>query len=555
MKSRIEHLEQAKSKGFDLVVIGAGIIGAGIAQNAASRGLSVLLVDKDDFAAGASCKTSQLLHGGVPQEQLQFKVNKGFNEEHDRLRRLAPHLIKEIPFVLPLLNNNTLFNLKATAGLTLNEVMSLSSGQGNTHAYLTKKKLANLVPAVSTKLVRGGIQYHEALSDDARLVMAVIKAAHQKGATIINYVQATGLQVNSGRVVGVEFRDRYSGKEFSVACKACVNATGVFSEQLSDSLRTGGAKAKMLTYKSTQIIVPASAFETNNAILLPARDGSFVYVLPWHHALLIGATESIYKGDLNHPRCNKDEIDYLLQTVNTYTETHKLNGSDIKSSFAGLKARLCLDADLTGPSSSSGSIKRQEWIIGETTNGLFSVISEKFDNYRVFAAELMDLVVAKVPGLSKLPARTGQEMLGAWDNKEDFLARSTAIETKARRLSIEPGTIQHLIANYGSEAEAIVDLIEKQDSLKDRIISDFPPVLAEVAYTVVAEMAVSLQDFMLRRTRLGVLNNKRAMAAAPQVAEIMAALLSWDAYRTKLEIQALESAMFEQHEEANTVSL
>ena len=554
MKSRLENLELAKSKAFDLVVVGAGIIGAGIAQNAASRGLSVLLVDKDDFSSGASCKTSQLLHGGVPQEQLQFKVNKQFNEEQERLKRLAPHLIKEIPFVLPLLSNNTLFNLKATAGLTLNEVMSLSSGQGNTHAYLTKKKMSNLVPAFSGRNARGAIQFHEAVGDDTRLVMSVIKAAHQKGAVVLNYVQATSWNIDAGKIVGVNFRDRYSGKEFSVPCKSCVNATGVWSEQLTAPLNEGKTRAKILACKNTQLVVSASSFETNNAILLPASEGRFVYVLPWHHALLIGATESVYNGDLNHARCSKDEIDYLLNTVNGYTETHKLNASDVKASFTGLRARLSFDSE-PASSASAGAKQKEEWIVAESVDGLFSVVSEKFDNYRIFAGEVLDLLVSRVSGLSKLPAKTGQEMLGGWAGKEDFLTRSAAIELKARRLQIEPATIQHLIANYGAEAEPIVDLVEKQDSLKDRIVSDFPPILAEIAYTVVAEMAVSVQDFLLRRTRLGMLNNKQALKAAPQVADMMGTLLGWDAYRCKVEIQALESVMFEQQEEAGAVSL
>lgn len=545
MKERQDSLQQVKSRDFDLLVIGGGIAGAGIAQNAALRGLSVLLLDKGDFASGSSSRSNQLIHGDLPYlEQLRFNLTRQLSEERERLKRLAPHLVKDISFILPLIRNNTFFNLKATVGLGLYDVLSMSARLGNTHAYLNRKKLDQLAPALSAKNISGGIQFQDALTDDARLVLSVLKSAIVHGAQAINYVQATGFRLDSnGKITQVECHDRYSGEEFLVSCKLCVNASGVWSDNVQELLPDAGEAKLSAPLKSTSIIVPASAFEINTALLLPEKEGRFVYVLPWHHAILIGsAVTSAYHGEFEQLRSSQDEIDHLLSVVNGYCQPdHQLNRSDVKSSFSKLTARL-------KTASEHEDSHLQEHAFFESSSGLCSVIGVKLSNYRIIAQELMERLAAKNAWLGRVPANTELAMLGNWSQKEDYAAKCMALEIKSKRLSIDPASIDHLISNYGAEAEHVLELIEGQAALKERIVPDFPVIMAEVPYSIVGEMTISLQDFMLRRCRLGMLNHKQALAAAPRVAELMGKILSWDSYRLKLELSAFEQEISQLNE-------
>ena len=535
MKERAQSLKEARSRSFDLVIIGGGITGAGVAQNAAARGLSVLIIEKTDFGAGTSSKTTKLIHGGLRYlEQFHFNLCRQLCEERERLKRLAPHLVKDFSFVLPFTRDNTLFNFKATLGLTFYDLLTMTAGRGQSHAFLNGKKLSTMAPALSTKHVSSGIKFHDAITDDTRMVLTVIKSACKKGAVAINYVQVTGFQKENGKITGVNCHDRYSGEEFVVPCKMCVNATGVWSDEICNKLEAQ-PKKRISPSKGTHIIVPASTFETNTALFLPTKDNRFVFVVPWQHALMIGTTDDHYKGDIDRPHASNEEINYLLGVVNSYTETHKLHPRDVRGTFAGLRPLV----NLSGENSASTSSMSREHEIFQSPGGLINIAGGKLTSYRLMAEELMEKLIAKF-GLQSKPAHTDVEMLGGWTSKEDFLSRSVAIETKAKRLSIDPATIEHLIANYGAEAEDVIDLVEQQPNLNERICANYPPIYAEVAFAVVSEMAVSLQDVLLRRTRLGLLNRKDAISAAPKVTNLIATLLSWDESRVRAEIAAFE---------------
>ena len=536
MKERQDSLQQAKTREFDLVVIGAGLTGASVAAGAASCGLSVLLLEKGDFTSGFSSKGLQFVHGDLCYlKQMRIKLARALTGERERLKRQAPHLVKECSFIMPLIKTNTIFNLKATLGLWLYDMWSLSSGQGNKHSFLSRKKLTNLAPALSSESIWGGIEFEDAITDDARLVLALIKTAAAHGATVLNYVQAFALRGAAGSITGVNCHDRYSSDEFIVSAKLCVTAGGVWTDQLLNTL-CSSQKSHVKPLKSTQIVVPCSAFETNCALLLPDSRGRFVYVLPWHHALLVGAAENPYSGDLDQPRSSQEEIAYLLSVVNTYTEHQELDFGDVKASFSGLRADVCVQSETTSPDS-------QEYAIFETAPDLFSVVGAKLNNYRLMAQELMDKLSARHAWLNKGGAAPAAAMLGGWSGKQEFLQKSTAIETRARGQSIDPAAIEHLISSYGSESEHVVDLVERQPALNQRIIADYPVIMAEVPFAVAHEMTVSLQDFFLRRTRLGLLNHKAALAAAPRVAHLMGQILAWDEYRLQMELSALKQEL------------
>jgi len=282
--------------------------------------------------------------------------------------------------------------------------------------------------------------------------------------------------------------------------------------------------------------------------LLPANGGRFVYVMPWHHALLIGSAEGEFNSSKDSLYATSGEVAFLLDSVNAYIAPgQKLSTSDVSATISGLKAQVVSTLD------SSAVASKADYTIYESTDALISVVGARLTNYRMIAEEIMERLANKHSWLDKGRANTELAMLGGWNDKDEFPTKSTEIEIKARKLSIDPASIQHLISNYGAEAEHVVDLVEKQASLNQRIIPDFPVIMAEVPFAVVGEMTVSLQDFMLRRTRLGLLNHKQAIAAASRVAEEMAKTLGWDSYRSKVEVSAFEQEIIERKEEAGAV--
>jgi glycerol-3-phosphate dehydrogenase len=540
MKTRAQSLQVASVREFDVVVIGGGIAGAGVAQDAASRGLSVCLIEKDDFASGTSSRTTKLIHGGLRYlEQFQFKLTRELCQERALLARLAPHLVRDFSFILPLPPDNWLFAIKARAGLTLYDLLSWSVSGIHPHERISQKETLEAAPALSPKAFSYGLRFHDCITDDSRMVLEVIKSACNEGAVAINYLEVTGFETADGRISAVRCHDRYQAGDVTVRCRVCVNATGVWSDEVCKMIDRSWT-SHVAPSKGIHIIVPPSSFETNTALFLPTRDRRYVFVVPWQRALMIGTTDRPYSGQLDKPLPDLDEIDYLLSVVNTYTETHRLNRSDIIGSFAGLRP-LVMHADFAG----STSDMPREHLVFQGPSGLIGLTGGKLTNYRIMAGQVVDRAAAQLPGVEVKQQRTARLMLGGWADKQDFLASTAAISAKARRLTIEPATLDHLISSYGNDAQVIVDIVEQDAGLNQRICPDFPPIMGEIPFCVIHEMAVSLEDLLMRRLRLGILNQKQCLEAAPRVADLMRILLKWDDARLAAELSAFERCLAE----------
>jgi glycerol-3-phosphate dehydrogenase len=353
-------------------------------------------------------------------------------------------------------------------------------------------------------------------------------------------MEVTGFKVEDNRVVAVECHDRFSGKEISLRCKSCVNASGVWSDGLL-KLIDNSWQNNVSPAKGIHITIAPSAFETNTALFLPSENGRYVFVVPWQRALMIGTTDSLYKGDIDNPLPNGDEIDYLLNVVNQYSGKNKLNRSDVKAGWAGLRPLV------GAPNGDDTSRVSREHLIFKGPAGVIGLLGGKLTNYRIMAGQVVDKVLEEfVADKSAFrQSKTRRMMLGGWADRNDFLTKTAEIAAKARRVSIEPATLDHLIASYGADAQLIVDIVENKPSLNQRICPDFPNILAEVPFCVLNEMAVSLSDLLFRRMRLGLLHQIQCLEAAPKVAQLMQSLLSWDDSRTALELAALERSLNE----------
>ena len=549
MQSRTQALIAAREKVFDVAVIGGGIVGAGIAQNAASRGLAVILIDKGDFSSGTSSKTTKLIHGGLRYlEQFQFKLTKELCNERALLEQLAPHLVKDFSFVLPICKGNGFFGLKAKAGLTLYDLVAWNKRSVKRHQSLNQKEVVGAVPSLNGNKISGGLRFHDCITDDSRLVMEVLKSADHLGAVVINYVAAQTFEFEGNRIAALTCRDRVSGHEFRINAKTCINAAGVWSDGLMGKIDPDW-KNRVRPAKGIHIMLPSSAFDTNTALLLPTEEGRYVFVVPWQRALLVGTTDTAYEGTLENPLASEEEIQYLLNVVNRYgRDDRHLKRSDVIASWAGLRP---LVADFVSGKSNqtneTGSMSREHNLF-EGKGGIVGLIGGKLTNYRILADQAVERVTTKLSHdhvASLKPASTDLIMLGGWDSKDDYLTTSAEISARARRHSIEPATIDHLIASYGKDALKIIDLVEGDSYLNKRVCPDFPPIMAEVVYNVKHEMALCLEDILYRRMRIGMIHQGQCLDAASKVARCVQAVLGWDENRTAAELKALTSTLEE----------
>lgn len=547
MQKRSEALAALQHTTFDVAVIGGGVVGAGIAQNAASRGLSVILIDKSDFSSGTSSKTTKLIHGGLRYlEQFQFRLTQELCHERALLEQLAPHLVKDFSFVLPIRDNNQTFGLKAQLGLTLYDLLALHVTGARRHQRLKQKEVVGAAPSLAMAKVKGGLRFHDCITDDSRIVMEVIKSAENLGAVAINYLSANGFEFEGDRVSGINCRDRFSGQDVKISCHTCVNATGVWSDGLMEKLDPTW-RPKVLPAKGIHIMVPSSAFDTNSPLFLPAADGRYVFVIPWQRALMIGTTDTKYDGPLDNPTATEEEINYLLDVVNSYgREDRKLNRNQVIASWAGL--RPLVSSGEAGAGMTNTKTISREHVLFEGKGGVVGVIGGKLTNYRLLGDETVDRLVSKLPqqSFAKLkPPTTDKIMLGGWTDKDDYLTSSAEISARARRSSIEPGTIDHLLASYGKDALQIIELVEKDSYLNKRVCPDFPPIMAEVVFSVRHEMALCLEDILFRRLRLGLVHQGQCLQSAEKVARCVQGVLGWDEARTSAELKAIRSTLEE----------
>lgn len=548
MQKRSQVLKEIETGEFDLLIIGGGVVGVGVAQDAASRGLSVLLVEKADFASGNSSRTTKLIdvhvHGGLRllnPFQFQLRSTRELCQERSLLQQLAPHMVRDFSFLLPISRGKTFFGLKAEVGLSLYDLLSINARGVRRHERLSRKAALRAAPSLSEQVVQAALRFHDCITDDARIVMEVLKSAVSLGALAINYLEAKEFEIEDGKIKSVRCQDRISGNTISVRCKACINASGVWSDKLLKQIDPNWQE-RVAPAKGTHIMLPLSAFETNTALFLPTKDGRYVFVVPWQKALMVGTTDNHYDGPLDNPQPTEEEINYLLSVLNSYSNKRRLlERGDVIAAWSGLRP-LVSEA---GATDATKNLSR-EHLLFTGPCGIISLIGGQLTNYRILSMQIVDMAVEQLKkrdqdlGTRLKATRTGQIMLGGWQNKDDYLTSSAQISSYGRKLGLDPATIEHLSATYGKDALKIMETAEAEPKLKERICPDFPPIMAEVPFVTENEMAESLEDIFSRRTRLGFLHHKQCLQAAPKVARMVAETRGWDNARIASEIANLE---------------
>ena len=505
---------------FDLLVVGGGITGAGIALDAASRGLSVGLVERGDFASGTSSKSSKLVHGGLRYlEQREFGLTREASVERDLLRRLAPHLVEPIPFVLPVSDRwrRALFG----AGLWTYDALA-SFKNLKVHRHLNGEETERLVPVIPRNKVRGGYLFYDCKTDDVRMVFAVLGQARRYGAVVANYAAVESLD---GRETGcrASVRDCVSETRFEIAARQIVVAAGVWGDHL-ESMSRQGAEPRLRPSKGIHLVFRRDALPmAEAAAFVPdAARKRMLFVVPWHDAVLVGTTDTAYEGDLDAPTVEPEDRDYCLDAVNSLFDV-ELADDDIAGAYAGLRPLIAARAGATADLS-------RRHAVYSIAPGITGITGGKLTTWRRMAKDAVDGVAAELGARGK--CRTQWIRLGA----SDVPRLRAAVGRRAARLGIPQSRVDNLVRFYGDDALAVMDVAER-DGLTGPLVSDGLPIAAEAMHSAEAEMAVHLDDLLARRTRLALTDPAAGAGPGSRAAPLLAAALGWDGAQTAEEVR------------------
>ncbi|WP_326568319.1 glycerol-3-phosphate dehydrogenase/oxidase [Amycolatopsis rhabdoformis] len=520
---REESWQRLGKETFDLVVIGGGVVGAGTALDAATRGLRVALVEARDLASGTSSRSSKLFHGGLRYlEQLEFGlVREALHERELMLTTIAPHLVKPVSFLYPLTHRGWERPYTA-AGLLMYDTMGgARSVPGQKH--LTRAGALRMVPALKRSALIGGIRYYDAQSDDARHTMTVARTAAHYGAVVRTSTQVVGFLREADRISGVRVRDVEDGRETEIQAGAVINCTGVWTDELQ-RLSGGRGRFRVRSSKGVHIVVPRDRIVSESGLIL-RTEKSVLFVIPWRNHWIVGTTDTDWHLDLAHPAATKHDIDYILDHVNTVLAT-PLTHDDIEGVYAGLRPLLA------GESEETSKLSR-EHAVARVAPGLVAIAGGKYTTYRVMAADAVDAAVVDLPGRPPSSITDKVPLLGA----DGYHALVNQADHLAAQHGLHPYRVRHLLDRYGSLVHEVLALADGRPELLKPIDSAPDYLGIEVVYAASHEGALHLEDVLARRTRISIEYAHRGVDCADQVARLVGDVLGWSADTIKREVE------------------
>ncbi|HLS02311.1 MAG TPA: glycerol-3-phosphate dehydrogenase/oxidase [Beutenbergiaceae bacterium] len=529
-RSRTHALEaMSDDVGLDVLVVGGGVTGAGVALDAATRGLRTGIIEAQDWASGTSSRSSKLAHGGLRYLQmLDFAlVHEALIERNLLLSELAPHLVHKIPFLYPL-KHRVWERFYVGAGVALYDALATASRRRRAtpfHRHLTKSKLRQVFPDLREDAAHGAIQYWDARVDDARLVLSLIRSAVDNGALAASRTQLVGLTKNSvGAVDGAEVVDAHRDTRYRIKARRVINATGVWTEE-TESLTGGEDGLKVLASKGIHLVVPKDRIQGDKGLILQTEK-SVLFVIPWPDYWIIGTTDTPYEQDPRHPVVTKDDVDYLLEQTNAVLRT-PLTHEDVIGTYAGLRPLL-------QPATASASTKvSREHTVASPTPGFVVIAGGKLTTYRVMAKDAVDFALGAQAQTN--PSITDQVPLSG---AEGLRAARVRARRWAKKYGWTKALSDHLVYRYGSNIDELIGLIEQQPDLA-KPLAEAPTYLrAEIAHAAHFEMSLHLEDVLLHRTRLHHEAPDRGLAASDEIAQIIAPILGWDDQRISEELSA-----------------
>lgn len=516
-QQRAQAWQRLGSEQFDVVVIGGGIVGAGAALDAATRGLKVALVEARDFASGTSSRSSKMFHGGLRYlEQLEFGlVREALYERELSLTTLAPHLVKPLPFLFPL-TNRWWERPYIAAGIFLYDQLG-GAKSVPAQKHLTKAGALRLAPGLKRSSLIGGIRYYDTVVDDARHTMTVARTAAHYGAVVRSSSQVVALLREGDRVVGVTLRDSEDGAITEVRGHVVVNATGVWTDEIQALSKERG-RFRVRASKGVHIVVPRDRIVSEVAIIL-RTEKSVLFVIPWGTHWIIGTTDTDWNLDLAHPAATKADIDYILGHVNTVLAT-PLTHDDIDGVYAGLRPLLA------GESEETSKLSR-EHAVAVPSPGLVAIAGGKYTTYRVMAADAIDAAAEYIPARVAPSITEKVPLMGA----DGYFALINQTEFVGKHYGLHPYRVRHLLDRYGSLIGEVLKMASDENGARPDLlepITDAPVYLkVEAYYAAAAEGALHLEDILARRMRIAIEYPHRGVDCAREVAEVVAPVLGW----------------------------
>jgi glycerol-3-phosphate dehydrogenase len=494
-ETRTRALEQMAQRNLDVLVVGGGITGSGIALDAATRGLSVGLVEKEDFAAGTSGRSSRLIHGGVRYlQQYEFGLVHEALRERSILLRLAPHLVRPVPMFAPLRHVTT--RKQWRLGLALYDTLALWRNIGR-HRAATEQEVMAAIPGLGRP--SKGVRYWECRTDDARLTLEVARTAAASGALVANHAEVVGL-IGDGRVRGARVVDRITGESVEVKARLTVNAAGVWADAVQ-GLATGDPR-RLRPSKGVHLVFRPGAVDTRVALLVPsgADDGRFIFILPWGGRTYAGTTDTAYQGSRDRPEVTPEDRDYMLAAVTRAFPTVSVR--DVVASWAGLRPLL------GGKSGATADLSRKHAIY-EDPPGLLTITGGKLTTFRDMAEDLVDQVahVLRV----RRRSRTRSIPLGIRTPLQKALSSAAR---EAEGLGLLPETGHRLVYRYGDDWDEALRLIRDDPGLGDPAVPGLPVLGVELELARSREMAMTDDDVLVRRTRMSTLDGSASLPAA-----------------------------------------
>jgi glycerol-3-phosphate dehydrogenase len=529
-------------RSFDVLVVGGGVTGAGVALDATTRGLSTALVEARDYGSGTSSRSSKLFHGGLRYlEQLNFAlVREALRERELMLTRIAPHLVKPVPFLYPL-THKVWERPYVGAGLLLYDTLGGTSSLPR-HKHLTRTAARALCPALRRDALVGALRYYDAQTDDARHTMTLARTAAHHGAVLRNSTEVVALTRDADRITGAELMDTDTGDRCRVTAEVVINCTGVWTDDIQ-RLSGDRGRFRVRASKGIHLLVPRDRINSDTGLILKTEK-SVLFIIPWGSRWIIGTTDTDWNLDRAHPAASRRDIEYLLARVNQVL-TIPITDEDVVGVYAGLRPLL------SGESEETSQLSR-EHAVARSVPGLVSVAGGKYTTYRIMARDGVDAAVEDL-GRPVPPSVTEHvPLLGA----DGYAALVNRLEQLAENHQVPSWRLRHLLDRYGSLVEDVLAPAAAESHLLEPVPAAEEYLNAEIRYAASHEGAVHLDDLLTRRTRISIETTHRGTESAQAVAELAAPVLGWDSGTVKREVEtylgrvAAERASQEQEEDA-----
>lgn len=515
--TRNENMEKLKTESFDILIIGGGITGAGVARDAAMRGLKVALVESNDFASGTSSRSSKLIHGGIRYlENLEFKLVFEALSERSKLFSMAPNLVHPLRFMIPIFENSRVGMFKMGLGMWLYDALALFQTP-EMHERLDKKQTLLKMPILDNKYLTGSFVYSDAYMDDDRLVIETLRAAYQAGATVVNYAEVLKSNIVENKVNTVVVKDKFDHKEFTINCKQVISTVGPWTDLVGPKLVSDWKKV-LRPSKGVHLTLSKSRLPLTSAVVMAVEKSSrIVFAIPRHEMVIIGTTETDFQQDPSTVNVTAEDVKYLLDVTNQYFPKANIQAKDIVASYAGVRPLVHDGAESEGKTS-------REHMILEDSRGFIFVAGGKYTTYRLMSEQIVDKIIEKKPiedRLFYLPCETSKS-LNPYIESDNYHQAIIKAETI---------TEKELVMKYGAEAFHMIDLYGSQLSALE----------IEAYHAIDKSMCLHLVDFFTRRTHEMLADSRHGLEFLERIADIFQEKLGWTEEQREQEIETYRS--------------